>query len=624
VDLLLQGRRVRVTDRDLLGQGGEADVYRLGDLALKIFRAPDAAKLAKVRAFPRDLPPAVIAPLDVVQSPKGLDVGYAMPVVEGAFEIRRLAERAFRVGDVDGNAVLGVIEALSCAVDALHARGVVVGDLNEGNVLVDLGAAPGVAKGVRGSRVARALLIDADSLHLPGHPCTVAHERFLDPRLYGQDLAAGFDTASDRYALAVLLFQSLLFVHPYGGVHPAHPTLLRRAQARCSALAPGVKLPRAAASPEILPDALRDWLGRVFERGERPHLAEAGLDRLRFTRCSCGVEHGRARCPGCSVQIAVRVSAFPALSALSALPALPAIVRRGRCVVRRVLEARGNLLAFAAQRTPAWVVEEEGGLRREDGSPVGARVVPALGRIAIGGRTTWIATGEVAVGWRDGCEVARLACTKGPLGAAFDANERAAFRVHGDHVVDDQGRRLAACPGGLSWLRVGARLGLVVYRVGRAARAVVFHTGDAAEVGGRDVTLPTSVFGDAKVVRLDATFDDHHALLAVELERAGKVERATLLLDARANLLALEHGAASGHPLLGGAGTRALANGRVIAAASDALALFEADAATQKFVERARFPDAGPFVSPDDALCAAPGGALFVVGPSTVDELNLS
>lgn len=617
MDLLLQGKRVRVTDRDLLGQGGEADVYRLGDLALKIFRAPDAAKIAKVRAFPRDLPPAVIAPLDVVQSPKGADVGYAMPVVEGAFEIRRLADRAFRVGSlggVDGNAALRVLGALGRVVDALHARGVVVGDLNEGNVLVDPGASPGATRGVTGG--ARALLIDADSLHLPGHPCTVAHERFLDPRLYGRDLAAGFDVESDRYALAVLLFQSLLFVHPYGGVHPAHPTLLRRAEARCSALDPAVKLPRAAASPEVLPDALRDWLVRVFERGERPHVAEAQLDQVRFTRCSCGVEHARARCPACSVQIAMR----------AALPALPAIVRRGRCVVRRVLDARGPILAFAAQRGPAWVVEEEGGLRREDGSPVGARDVAPLARLAIGGRTTWIATGEVAVGWRDGVEIARLACCTGPLGPAFDASERGAFRVHGDHVVDDQGRRLAACPGGLSWLRVGARLGLVIYRVGRAARAVVFRSGESADVGGRDVALPVSVFGDAKVVALDATFDDRHVLLAVELERAGKVERAALLLDERANLLALAHGAAAGGPLLGGAGTRALAGGRVIAASGDALALtlFEADPATQTFVERARFPDAGAFVRPDDALVAAPGGALFVIGPSTVDELNLS
>jgi H/ACA ribonucleoprotein complex subunit 3 len=601
VDLLLQGKRVRVTDRDLLGQGGEADVYRLGDLALKIFRAPDAAKLAKVRAFPRDLPAAVIAPLDVVQSTHGADVGYAMPAVEGAFEIRRLAERAFRAGPIDGNAVLRVLGALGGVVDALHARRVVVGDLNEGNVLVD----PSPAR-------TRALLIDADSFHLPGHPCTVAHERFLDPRLYGRDLAAGFDVESDRYALAVILFQSLLFVHPYGGVHPAHPTLLRRAEARCSALDPAVKLPRAAASPAVLPDALRDWLARVFERGERPHLAEAHLDQVRFTRCGCGVEHARTRCPACSIQIAIHA------------PTLPAIVRRGRCVVRRVLEARGPLLAFAAQRGPAWVVEEEAGLRREDGSLVGVRAVPALARLAIGGRTTWIAVGEVAVGWRDGREIARLACTTGPLGAAFDASEHGAYRVHGDHVVDDQGRRLAACPGGLSWLRVGARLGLVIYRVGRAARAVVFRTGESPDAGGRDVALPPSVFGDAKVVALDATFDDRHVLLGVELERAGKVERATLLLDERGALLAQAHGAANAGPLLGGAGTRALANGRVIAAASDGLALFEADAATRSFVERARFPDAAPFVGPDDALVAAPGGALFVVGPSTVDELTLS
>ena len=41
-------------------------------------------------------------------------------------------------------------------------------------------------------------------------------------------------------------------------------------------------------------------------------------------------------------------------------------------------------------------------------------------------------------------------------------------------------------------------------------------------------------------------------------------------------------------------------------------------------VLRARFPDAAPFLAPDDALVAAPGGALFAIGATSVDELTLA
>jgi H/ACA ribonucleoprotein complex subunit 3 len=534
-----------------------------------------------------------------------------MPAIEGAFEIRRLAERSFRDGRIANAAVVATFRALVEALAALHAKRVIAGDLNEGNVLIDA-APPGPFA------AARVHLIDADSLHLRGYPCTVAHERFLDPRLYGRDLETAFDVESDRYALATLLFQSLLYVHPYGGVHPAHPTLLRRAEARCSALRDDVKLPKAAARPDVLSDALRDWFARVFEHGERPPLEQTllpALDEARWTRCGCGVEHARARCPLCTV-----TTAFAGLAATT----MPAIVRRGRCVVRRLIDARGLVVAFAAPaagRPAAYAIEGEAGVTHEDGvCAIPDRLRPGA-HVALAGATTWLADpaqAGVAIGYRDGREIARLACEMGPFGPAFDACDRGAFRVHGDHVVDESGRRVAACPGGLSWLRVGARLGLAVYRVGRLARAVVFCAGEA---GGRDVPLPPAIFAGAKLVALDATFDDGHALLSATLERAGKVERATLLFDARAELLATAHGPAGEHALLGAAGTRALAHGRVIAADEGGLVLFEANAGA--FLERTRFPDAASLVSPDDALVAAPAGGLFVVGPRSIDELTL-
>ncbi len=130
--------------------------------------------------------------------------------------------------------VMALFRSLHATVKALHARSVVVGDLNDGNVVVTTGAD------------ADAFVIDADSMQLGGLPCAVAHERFLDPRLYGTSLVDGpaFSVDNDRYAFRVLLFQSLLGVHPYGGTHPKLPTLLRRAEARHTILRDDVIVPR--------------------------------------------------------------------------------------------------------------------------------------------------------------------------------------------------------------------------------------------------------------------------------------------------------------------------------------------------------------------------------------------
>src|SRR5262249_29804232 len=154
-------------------------------------------------------------------------------------------------------------------------------------------------------------------------------ERFLDPRLYGVDLAraGGFSPESDWYAFAVMLFASLVYVHPYGGQHAKLPTLLRRAEARHSVLRADVRPPKAAAPRDSLPDAMLEWFRAVFERDERGPIPAPLLD-VRWVRCACGLEHARPRCPQCAVAQPTRVPAA-----------------RGRLRVATLLRTRGRVVA---------------------------------------------------------------------------------------------------------------------------------------------------------------------------------------------------------------------------------------------------------------------------------------
>jgi hypothetical protein len=165
-----------------------------------------------------------------------------MHFIGGALEGQRLSSKKQREGALDAGVTAWLV-ALGRALEALHRAGV-VGDLNDGNVL---GAAAGAP-----------YLIDADSYQFGAHACTVAHERFLDPRLYGVDLerTRALSAETDWYAYAVLAFSVLLCVHPSGGARPSLGALMRRAEARVSVLRPEVTRPKVALSPEIAAERL--------------------------------------------------------------------------------------------------------------------------------------------------------------------------------------------------------------------------------------------------------------------------------------------------------------------------------------------------------------------------------
>ena len=100
---------------------------------------------------------------------------------------------------------------VAAAFDAVHRHGHVIGDVNEGNVVV--------------SRHASARLIDCDSFQITHlgrrYACRVGVPLYTPPELQGQRLETVARTANhDCFGLAVLVFQ-LLFMgrHPYAGRH---------------------------------------------------------------------------------------------------------------------------------------------------------------------------------------------------------------------------------------------------------------------------------------------------------------------------------------------------------------------------------------------------------------------
>jgi hypothetical protein len=314
----VDGVRRELAPSALLGEGGEAEVYDLGDgRAVKLWKPADhadyqgqpaaqAAAAARFDERPRRLrtlpalPAAIVAPIGfaLAGARSTKVVGYVMPRVAGATLHRYGEPRWRRDQAIAGDDVVAALLALHDALAALHRAGVVVGDCNDLNVLVD----------------GRAVhLIDLDSYQLPGAPCTVFSERFVDPRLCDGDQLIPLrphDPDSDWFAFAAMVCRTLLWVGPWGGVHqPADPARRCPPSLRplrgVSVFAADVVYPRAARSVATLPAALRDHLGDVFERGVRGVFPRALLATLRLRPCAaCGEEHAAPRCPACQAQAA--------------------------------------------------------------------------------------------------------------------------------------------------------------------------------------------------------------------------------------------------------------------------------------------------------------------------------
>ncbi len=472
--VLVDGDTIDLTSVPLLGHGGEADVYDLGARALKLYKGPRhpdvvgdklreaaaAARLgdaeARLGSFPRNLPARVAAPRALARDVKKRAVlGYVMDKLPGR-PLYELGEpRVRRAGGVELDELVAALRDLHATVAALHRAGVVIGDFNDGNVLVDGG---------------RAWLIDADSFAWGAWPSLMFTERFVDPRLCDPSLPAPglikpHDQLSDWFAYAVMLFRTLCWVGPFGGVHqPADPTRRVAPAARPlrgpSVFDPEIVYPRSAAPLAVLSDELLDHFAAVFDRGQRAPFPPALLDRLRLRRCTtCGLDHARARCPACDRRVAVPAS----FGDLTVTPIDPHSITWGAHEVR----------ADAGPGTAMWMTGAALWHRTHLGPEVVGQIVPGATR-------AWVGANLGAGLWRAGGYAVALTFVPGRRGV----DDRARLPAIRGRIVA-QGCVLGDDRAWLWWREMdGARERVRVVAVGQG-RVLGEASADAADLGGQ-------------------------------------------------------------------------------------------------------------------------------------------
>ena len=333
-----------------VGRGGEATVYasRDGVRAVKLYHRPNGAQAAKLEAMIA-APPldptrsrghvSLAWPEDLVWDDRGGVAGFVMPLVNRSasvplYQLYSPKSRRSLAPGVTWRHLVRIAHNVSSAVAALHAKGYVVGDLNESNVLV--------------ADNALVTLVDCDSVQVRAgnrlHRCPVGKAEFTPPELQGKDLSTiELRATHDVFALAVLIFMLLMEgTSPFAGVYrgegeaPGVAGNIRNGHSPY--LSSGSLDPSPLAPPfSLLPPHLRKMVRRSLKRRSwwpRPS-AIAWRRHLHFVDVqlvSCTLNPGHTycrhlrRCPWCERLARLGVDAYPAAGAQAAatLPTPPA------------------------------------------------------------------------------------------------------------------------------------------------------------------------------------------------------------------------------------------------------------------------------------------------------------
>lgn len=389
-DFIVGGKPVALRPSDVIGGGGEADIYRKGSTAYKIYktpkhpdyaRMPDAQKAATARlreqqfklpVFPANLPARVIRPQELVRNSRNEIAGYTMPFLKDAEVLLRYGQRQFRDQGVSDELMVQILADLHKTVDAVHRAQVVIGDFNDLNVMV---------KG------REAFLIDADSMQFGRFLTTSFTAQFVDPLNCDAAqklpvLASPHTANTDWYAYLYMLMQSLLFVGPYGGVYrPQDPKLQiphdARSLKRITVFHPDVRYPKPARHFSVLPDTLLHLLEQTFVKDARGVPQLSLIEGLRFTTCKkCGTTHARGICPGC----------------VNVTPAIVKEVHTGSVEAKKLFSADGTVLYATVERgTLRYLYHENGVYKREGGREVLSEPLDPKLRFRISGDKTVIA-----------------------------------------------------------------------------------------------------------------------------------------------------------------------------------------------------------------------------------------
>ncbi len=632
-EVFINGKVERYDGTAPFGKGGEAEVFHLPkNRVLKLFKTadhPDNAmdpsakkaatqrialhqhKLNDLAAIASKLPSAVVTPDGVATDSKGKVVGYSMPFITGGEVFWSIAQKDYRAGMTPVDTWLLLMRDLRSIVEKIHAASVVIGDFNDLNVLAIKD---------------KAIVVDADSMQFGKYNCTTFTTTFVDPLLCDAKatnpiLVKPHTTDSDWYAYTVMFMQTLLFVGPYGGIHRAKDpkkNILQgqRPLLRATIFQPEVMYPKFAVPLNRLPDDLLHHLREVFEKDRRGAFPATLINNLRWTKCSCGAEHGRATCPACSTVAPAAVKTTTMVRGKVTATRIFPSGSEGNVRILRA-EVQGGHLLWLYQTT-------DGALKRESGVTVGNMAVDPSVRFWLRAGSTFIGKHEKIVQlFADATTPVVTHAETTTNHPVFGTNEHDSFYANNGVLYLDKGSD------GSNPIRVGNVLpGQTIVWVGPA-----FGFGTCPWSGAINLSF---VFGQTggslndavkihpvkgKLIDATCTFTkDRVWFFTASKEGADVINRCTVIRrdgTIEATAQAIDGDGSWLSHIRGGAAT-----GNVVLMPSDE-GLVQARIDGNSIVEAERFPDTEPFLDAKSKLLVAADG-LYAIHSDKIIRLAIA
>lgn len=301
--------RSRVESLNKLAEGGEATIYEYDSKrVIKVFK-PNVdlvRKKEKVNYFisiKDQLPKNVIGPEEVV-TVQGKFVGYAMRKLVDVEDLHMLTKPKYlTAAHLSNQDVLQIITDLGKDLGKLHSTGIIVGDVSDYNFQIN-----GKCD----------YFIDVDSWGIEGKYTPDAYtELFTCPDSYSSSGSINFSMENENYNFAILAFNMLTRIHPFGGTYLPDKNLstIERMKRKISIVGKhkgDIKIPKIIGSWKWMsPQLEKDFL-EIFEQGKKIDIT-ADLQELLKNMKYCSIHDiyyysKFNECPLCNENAKVKIA----------------------------------------------------------------------------------------------------------------------------------------------------------------------------------------------------------------------------------------------------------------------------------------------------------------------------
>lgn len=255
---------INIDDSLELGSGGEGIIYEIDSTTVaKIYHSGiTPISISKFNFISKLDPNYFISPTELLYNQSGAVIGYTMKYIDQSFfPMSNIYDKSFcKANGIDKKIKMKIIEKLISAVSYAHKEKVVIGDLNPFNILVNN---KGVVK-----------FIDTDSYQTPGCPHSLVLLDDIRDYLYQGRVSEN----SDFFALSILSFNMLSFLHPFKGMHSTYKKLSDRMINKLPIFIgdPNIKIPKCY--EPIQDDNFMSQFKRFYIDGDRFLLSISGVN----------------------------------------------------------------------------------------------------------------------------------------------------------------------------------------------------------------------------------------------------------------------------------------------------------------------------------------------------------